>query len=52
MAHAQRGPLTDVWDDRLHGFRTLCTVAGTGGLILVIGHAAVSLAGVLRTLIR
>src|SRR5215831_18154914 len=44
MAHAQRGPLTDVWDDRPHTFRTLCTVAGTGGLILVIGHAAVSLA--------
>jgi hypothetical protein len=52
MAHAQRGPLTDVWDDRLHTFRTLCTVAGTGALILVICHAVLSLAGVLRTLIR
>ena len=51
MAHAQRGPLTHVWDDRLHAFRTLCTVAGTGALVLVIGHAAMSLAGVLRTLL-
>jgi len=51
MAHAQRGPLADVWDDRLHTFRTLCTATGIGGLILVIGHAAVSLAGVLRTLL-
>jgi hypothetical protein len=51
MAHLQRRQLTAVWDDRLDLFRTVCTITGTAGLMLVIGQAAVSLGAVLRTLI-
>jgi hypothetical protein len=52
MAHLRRGQLTDVWDERLDLFRTVCTITGTAGLILIIGHAAVSLAAALRPLLR
>ena len=38
-------------DERLGRFRTVCTVVGRAALVIVIGHAAVSLANALRKLL-
>jgi hypothetical protein len=51
MVDVPRQPITDTWDERLNAFRHLCTVTGTAALVLVICHAAISLAGVLRKLL-
>ena len=43
--------VTESWEAGPGGFRRFCTVIGSAALILVIGHAALSLAVVVRALL-